>query len=200
MSKTRATVKREPREKLPVASSGASGRKKAMTTALVAGAVLLIVVGALVAGGNEPATSASVIAPAQREPAALISGPAVGDPDKTLALADYAGEPVVVHVWASWCDVCREEAPDFAAFEKANPDVAVLGINVEDSAGEALAYKTRYGIRHATDVSDPNRDVERELGLIGQPNTLVIDSEGRIAANLPGATTKEQLESALEAL
>ncbi|MBJ7458799.1 MAG: redoxin family protein, partial [Thermoleophilaceae bacterium] len=134
---------------------------------------------------------------ADRDPAPAISGPDVADPGKTVALEDFRGKPVVVQVWASWCPICNEEAPDIAAFQKANPDVVFIGVNVEDTQSEALAYKKRHGLTHEYDISDPDRETEGELGFTGQPNSMVIDKDGRVVEVFPGAVSKEQLEDAL---
>lgn len=134
---------------------------------------------------------------ADRKPAPNISGSDVTDPNKTVSLDDFKGKPVVVQVWASWCPICNEEAPDIAAFQKENPDVAFIGVNVEDTQSDAIAYKERHGLTHEQDISDPDRKVEGQLGFTGQPNSMVIDEQGRIVQLFPGAVSKEQLEEAL---
>ncbi|MGB0889240.1 MAG: TlpA family protein disulfide reductase [Solirubrobacterales bacterium] len=134
---------------------------------------------------------------ADRKPAPNISGSDVTDPNKTVSLDDFKGKPVVVQVWASWCPICNEEAPDIAAFQKENPDVAFIGVNVEDTQSDAIAYKERHGLTHEQDISDPDRKVEGQLGFTGQPNSMVIDEQGRIVQLFPGAVSKAQLEEAL---
>ncbi len=182
---------------------------------LVGIAIVVLVVGIALAGGEDSKTDSGLsLQPteqtptnenaeeksdkgADRKPAPNISGSDVTDPNKTISLDDFKGKPVVVQVWASWCPVCNEEAPDIAAFQKENPDVAFIGVNVEDSQSDAIAYKQRHGLTHEQDISDPDRKVEGQLGFTGQPNSMVIDEEGRIVQLFPGAVSKEQLEEAL---
>ena len=45
-----------------------------------------------------------------------------------FAVADYAGKPLVVNVFGSWCPPCNAEAPDLATFAKSNPGAQVVGI------------------------------------------------------------------------
>lgn len=182
---------------------------------LIAVALVAVVAGIALSGGeDEPVVTETQLTPvpdvpakdeapakdkgADREAAPNISGPSVSDPAKKVSLKDFRGEPVVVQVWASWCPICNEEAPDIAAFQKENPDVGFLGVNVEDSEVDALAYKERHGLEHEFDISDPDRKVEGELGFTGQPNSMLVDSKGRIVQIFPGAVTKEQLEAALK--
>src|SRR5688500_5297220 len=59
-----------------------------------------------------------------------------------LSSDDLKGGPVVVNFWASWCVPCREEAPILEAKwqEYRDQGVTVLGVNVQDSAGDATEF------------------------------------------------------------
>lgn len=198
-----------PQEPNNESANSKKSTSSALLYSVVAVALIAVVAGVLVSSGDstesepmlkEVETSkpqATADAGSDREPAPNISGPDVTDPSKTVSLDDFEGKPVVVQVWASWCPVCNEEAPDIAAFQKENPDVAFIGVNVEDTQSEALAYKKRHGLTHEQDISDPDREVEGQLGFTGQPNSMLIDEQGRIVQVFPGAVAKEQLEEAL---
>ena len=74
--------------------------------------------------------------------------PPIAGPDiltgKHVALSQYAGKPVFVSVWGSWCYGCKTEAPTLARFVEAHGrEVAFLGINTEDSKQSARAFSTR---------------------------------------------------------
>ena len=72
---------------------------------------------------------------------------AVGDPVPALALpaldghpvhvpGDFAGRPLLVNVWASWCGPCIEEMPELQRFAAAQGDggTQVVGIALDDAA------------------------------------------------------------------
>lgn len=199
-----------PQDQIHETANRPRSRSSTLLFSVIAAALIAVVAGALIARGDstdaepmlkEVETSkpqATADDGSDRKPAPNISGPDVADPGKTVSLEDFRGKPVVVQVWASWCPICNEEAPDIAAFQKENPDVAFIGVNVEDTQAEALAYKERHGLTHEQDISDPDREVEGQLGFTGQPNSMLIDEQGRIVQVFPGAVAKEQLEEALK--
>ena len=84
------------------------------------------------------------------------SGPA---PDFTLSLFDggtvtlsqQRGKVVVINVWASWCDPCREEARTLEEVwqqYKGRGDVLFIGVNWSDTEKQARAYIKQYGVTY----------------------------------------------------
>ncbi len=71
----------------------------------------------------------------------------LGDVVQTMQLADldgnstdfpgkYAGKPLLVNVWATWCAPCRREMPELQRFssEQGANGVQVVGIALDDSS------------------------------------------------------------------
>ena len=55
--------------------------------------------------------------------------------DGNASLADYKGKVVVLNVWASWCEPCREEMP---LLQKTHEKISsqggmVLGVDTQDA-------------------------------------------------------------------
>jgi thiol-disulfide isomerase/thioredoxin len=111
-------------------------------------------------------------------------------------IAEYAGKPVVVSVWASWCASCNEEAADLAAFANDHPEAQVVGLDIQDTHDGARAFYKRWGWRHPS-IFDPSGELAAKLGLQGLPSTFVLDKEHRIVSRIVGATDRAGFEEGL---
>lgn len=110
--------------------------------------------------------------------------------------AQFAGKPIVVNVWASWCPGCNEEAADLAEFARTHPEAQVVGLDIRDTRDEARAFYRRWDWRHPS-IFDPSGDLAERLALQGLPSTFVLDTEHRIASRIVGATDLAGFEEAL---
>jgi len=106
-------------------------------------------------------------------------------------LDELRGHPVVVNVWAAWCGPCREEFPYFQSqAAKRGEQVAFLGVDSQDSEDAARTFLEDFPVPYPS-VSDPGRDVERELGVVGLPATAFYDAEGELVHLKQGPYTEE---------
>jgi len=122
----------------------------------------------------------------------------------TLSLADHAGEVVVVNFWASWCAPCRVEQPDLNEAAAALDDLPVvfLGVNIDDTVPNALAHAREFDIPYPS-LFDPSAAYASRFGAVGPrsiPTTILIDTEGRVAARLFGLTDFIEVTSMAERL
>ncbi|HLL16293.1 MAG TPA: TlpA disulfide reductase family protein [Pyrinomonadaceae bacterium] len=61
---------------------------------------------------------------------------------KSLKLPDLRGKVVVLNLWATWCNPCRREIPDFIEIQKDYEGrVEVLGITSEDERNTAESVR-----------------------------------------------------------
>lgn len=111
-------------------------------------------------------------------------------------LAQFAGKPVVVNVWASWCQGCNEEAADLARLAEDHPEAQVVGLDIQDSREGARVFYERWGWRHPS-IFDPTGKLASRLGLQGLPSTYVLDSNHRVVSRIVGATDLDGFEEAL---
>lgn len=108
-------------------------------------------------------------------------------------LSSLKGKPVVVNVWASWCGPCTREAPSLAqASAQYAGRVQFLGVDIEDQLTPARAFIAKYGWTYPS-VFDPTGSIRDDLGLLGQPVTVLYDASGAKVFSWSGATSPGQL-------
>lgn len=108
--------------------------------------------------------------------------------------AQVEGTPLVVNVWASWCDPCEREAPDLASAAARYGDrVQFLGVDVQDHRGDAQGFVHEYGWPYPS-VFDPSGEIMAYLGITGPPATLFYAADGSLVQRVPGLITHEVLD------
>lgn len=111
-----------------------------------------------------------------------------------VSLAALDGKVVVLNFWASWCQPCRLEMPDFQEAWKEHRDqgVVFVGIAVDDLASEASKFAEQVGVTYPLAL-DATGDVARAYALRGLPSTYFIDREGKLVSKLVGLANQGAL-------
>lgn len=113
-------------------------------------------------------------------------------------IAGLLGTPLVVNFWGSWCPPCRDEAPHLASLAREyEGKVQFLGVDIADDRPSARAFILEFDWPYPS-IFDPRDTIRTELGMIGQPITLIYDSEGAITFRKVGATDAENLRQHIE--
>ncbi len=117
------------------------------------------------------------------------------------SLDDYEGQWVLVNVWASWCNPCRDEAPVLERFwqEHRGADFALVGIDTQDNTEDALAFVDEFGLTY-DQLHDGSGDYAEDMGTTGVPETMLLDPGGDVVYHVPGAITEEILSDRVEPL
>jgi len=110
--------------------------------------------------------------------------------------------PMVINVWGSWCEGCKEEMPYFVDLYETQPfksgQIQLLGINVEESSKvDAIEYIKQSGITwpHLEDLDG----ISKSIFGPGVPVTWFINEEGEDVGKKIGAyTNKNQLFEQVE--
>ena len=183
-------------------------RKRRLLVVLVVGgaAVVGAFLGLLLRSSPDAAaprlhgTHLNLVTAARRKPLPDLQGPALTPPPATIRLATLRGRPAFIDVWASWCVPCREEAPLLARlWREHRRQINFLGIDVEDSRGDARRFLRRYHLGYPN-VFDRPASLAGKLGFFGLPTAYLIDRQGRIAAKLIGKQKEATLRAGLKAL
>ena len=111
-----------------------------------------------------------------------------------VSLAAYRGRPVLVHVWATWCGVCKAMSSNVAAYAA---DHEVLSIATDSGDADTLrAALDRHGMTDLLDapklelVADPSGHLAQRLGVHVLPTDFFIDPGGTIRWIESGYTTE----------
>lgn len=122
---------------------------------------------------------------AQGAPAPDFTATALDDTSQVRTLADYRGSPVLLNIWATWCDPCREEMPSIQRLYDAykNKGLRVVAISVDDRGTESLLrdFVTEHHLTFDI-VHDQNSAVMTTYQVRGVPETFLISRTGNIVA------------------
>lgn len=121
--------------------------------------------------------------------------------DHRVSVAELRGTPVVLNVWASWCDPCRQEAPILErTWRRAGRPrgVLFLGLDQQDVEGDARRFMRQFAIDYLN-VRDGSDEVPRRFGASGVPETYFIDARGKVVDHVVGVLSPSQLRQGMAA-
>jgi peroxiredoxin len=118
---------------------------------------------------------------------------------RTVAISEYAGGPLFIYFWASWCAPCAREAPLIEALwaEYEPQGYAFLGINILDSEREALRFVERHGLTFPTLV-DGDGTVYFDFGVNGVPEAYFVAPGLQIERKYVGELREQDFREMLE--
>ena len=114
-------------------------------------------------------------------------------------LEDLRGTPVVVNLWASWCEPCEREMPMLAQAARADPDVQFLGVDTLDSREGAEEFIAEFGVPFPS-LFDPDGVIRTDLDSFGLPVTVFFDADGNQVAKVDGELSRTALDEHLAAI
>ena len=98
--------------------------------------------------------------------------------------SDFAGQPLIIHFWATWCPYCKKLQPGLDTLYKKYADQGLQMIAIsfwEDEGATPQASLDERGHSFKTVVEGDH--VARQLfGVKGTPTTVFIDKAGNIVA------------------
>ncbi len=144
---------------------------------------------------------------------------AAGEP---VSLSSFAGTPVVLNFWASWCPPCVEELPLFDRLEgeineaEDAPKVKVLLVNNNEDPEAAVSFLENLGVslpsgfdatrdaretfRAQGETLDTTQEVLKRYRVRGMPTTFFIGADGVIRAVTVGGLTPAEAAENLAAI
>lgn len=168
-----------------------AARKHKVRSSVIAVVVAASLVVLALAGGK-----ANSAGPSGKPRAATFSLPVL-DPSGVgsgrVALAAYAGKPLIVNFFASWCAPCKTETPLLARFYRTEQGkVALVGLDENDTVTSALRFTGADGVTYPIGW-DPAITVASAYGVDGLPQTFFLDARHRVVDRIFGAVTQADL-------
>ena len=121
--------------------------------------------------------------------------------DGRLSIRELRGIPVVLNIWASWCDPCKQEAPLLERVWRTTGQrggTLFLGLDQQDFTGDAQAFMRAYGLDYPN-VRDPGDEVPRSYGATGIPETYFISARGEVVDHVLGVVSPRDLRDGIVA-
>jgi cytochrome c biogenesis protein CcmG/thiol:disulfide interchange protein DsbE len=147
---------------------------------------LLALLGYGIASNQTSQSIDSQLAAGKRPTTPDVTLPAL-DGGKDVALSSYRGKVVVLNFWASWCPPCKQEAPVLARWQPRlqAKGATIVGVDVLDLRSDAH----RFIAEHKLDfphLRDQDGSRLKSFQVVGYPETVVLDRQGRIGATSRG--------------
>jgi thiol-disulfide isomerase/thioredoxin len=122
-----------------------------------------------------------------------------GADGRDVSLSDFAGRPLLVNIWATWCAPCKAEMPTLdalAALEAGR--ISVIAVS-QDLQGRTpvLAFFRETGIQNLEPYTDSDNALlaafDNQLAL---PTTILYDSYGKEVWRVVGGVEWDDAEMA----
>ncbi len=120
--------------------------------------------------------------------------PELSDPTRILRRSTLEGKLHILHVWASWCGICEKELPLLRRMQQDFGE-RLVALNYRDELKSGQSWLLRHGDPFSWVIFDPNADLSFPLGIVGTPETLLIDSEAKIRYRVKGLMSDDFYEN-----
>lgn len=120
----------------------------------------------------------------------------------TIATRNYRGKVVVVHYWASWCQLCKDEFQVLKEMQAkyGRQGLVLIGINLDSDKQTANAQMEASPLPWPQLHEDGGLDgrLANELGIVTLPTMLLLDKQGKVVRrNMTAAELDNELRRLL---
>jgi peroxiredoxin len=153
-----------------------------------------------------PVRNAPAPAPVTTLPPNIIDAELQAVSGAPIKLSDYAGKVLLVNLWATWCNPCRQETPELVKLHKEfrSQGVEVVGLSTEDpedSAESVREFVHDFNIDYRIGWSGRDVAIALMQGRDAIPQSFIISRDGRVIKRFVGFNpmmTPPQIREALQ--
>ena len=116
-------------------------------------------------------------------------------------LKQYAGKPVLLNFWATWCGPCKFEIPELVALQDKYraEGFTVLGVSIDDPVDALKAFAAAYKMNYPVLMAD--QSIQDAYGpLFAIPVTFFIKADGTVCRKHFGPVDGAQADGTVRAL
>ena len=118
-------------------------------------------------------------------------------------LRQFAGRPILINLWATWCGPCRVETPQLEALYQKYRDrgLVIIGVSVDDQPDAIRAFAAEYKVTYPMLVGLGQNPFLTAMGYAQTlPMSILIRADGTVAERFEGMKTTEAWERKIEGL
>jgi thiol-disulfide isomerase/thioredoxin len=117
-------------------------------------------------------------------------------------LSDYAGKPVYLEIWGTWCSVCMSSLPDLDKFAGEQHDFTVLSVVSPGASGEKnredfIAWYNEQGYENLTVLLDDDWQILNDFGVNAYPSILIFDANGAPVTGFAGLVPEDTINEVM---
>ena len=168
-------------------------------------ALLAVTAGLLLRGQLTSGSSSSISESVSSKGSEAILAAVLPDLQGTSQrISQWRGQVLVVNFWASWCEPCRKEIPEFIAVQNQFRDQGLVFVGIAvDQPQKAAAFSKDIGINYpvltggmeAMSLAEAAGNRQGAL-----PFTVIIDRSGKIISTHLGLLSRSKLEATIKPL
>lgn len=121
-----------------------------------------------------------------------------------VKLSNFAGKPIVLNFWASWCGPCQMEMPDFEEmYATYGHEVNFVMVNMTDGSQETVESATAFIMEKGYTFPvyyDTKMEGAYFYSVYSLPMTYFIDVNGNVVGSNRGMISGENLQKGIEAI
>lgn len=110
-------------------------------------------------------------------------------------VADFEGQYLLLHVWATWCGPCVESLPSLRATVEGYADapLTVVGLNIDDDRAAAKSMAKAKSLRWSQNYLGPDSELMRQLAVSSAPAYYLVGPDGKLVGSANQWTSIQQL-------